>query len=264
MYYQKIIPIKPLQDYIRYFWVLEDVTDNETNKSFKIIPDGLPALIFQNEPNLFFDKEGNVMPQLFLYGQSTKYTEHIVTGCFGIMGVYLQPTALKTLFNIDAFELNNQNVSLEHVIDEPILEQLVNATSINEKIDIMTHFFLNLIQRIRGNNGKAEFASTLLQKGKTLKEIQVEMNISERSLERVIKQYVGMSPKMFSRIIRFQSGLNTLRQTDFRNLTELAYIADYFDQSHYIKEFREFTGTNPKNFLLSTNEHLVNFPLLKQ
>ncbi len=261
MFYQKIIPVKPLEDYIQYFWILEDFKDNETNKIFKIIPDGLPALIFQKGPNLFFDKEDTAMPQLFLYGQSTKYTVHKVTGCFGIMGVYLQPTALKTLFNIDAFELNNQNVFLEHVIDEPILEQLVDATSVNERIDILTCFFLRLIQRTKCNNGKAEFASILLQKGKTLKEIQVEINISERSLERLIKQYVGMSPKMFSRIIRFQTGLNTLRRADFRSLTELAYIADYFDQSHYIKEFREFTGTNPKDFMLSTNEHLANFPL---
>ncbi|GAB3422540.1 DUF6597 domain-containing transcriptional factor [Niabella aquatica] len=261
MYYQQIIPIKPLQDYIRYFWVLEDFTDDNTQKRFKIIPDGLPALIFQNEPNLFFDKAGKAMPQLFLYGQSTKYTEHKVTGAFKIMGVYLQPTALKTLFNIEAFELNNQNVSLEHILDEPILEKLVNAISVNEKIDIITHFFLNLIQQIRYNNRKAEFASALLQNGKTLKEIQVEMNVSERSLERMIKQYVGISPKMFSRIIRFQSGLNTLRQTDFKNFTELAYMAGYFDQSHYIKEFKEFTGTNPTNFVLNTREYLANFPL---
>ena len=264
MYYQKIIPIKLIQDYIRYFWVLKDFTDDTTNKKFKIIPDGLPALIFQNEPNLFFAKDGKAMPQLFLYGQSTKYTEHRVTGAFKIMGVYLQPTALKTLFCIDAFELNNQNVSLEYVIDEPILEKLVNATSVNEKIDIITHFFLNLIQKIRYSDSKAEFASTLLQNGKTLKEVQEEMNMSERSLERMIKQYVGISPKMFSRIVRFQSGLNALRQTDFKNFTELAYMADYFDQSHYIKEFKEFTGTNPKNFVLNTNEHLANFPLWKE
>ncbi|RAV29311.1 AraC family transcriptional regulator [Sinomicrobium soli] len=264
MYYQKLIPIKQLQDYIRYFWILGSSMDDNIHKKFKIIPDGLPALIFQNEPNLFFAKEGKAMPQLFLYGQSTKCTEHRVTGAFKIIGVYFQPTALKTLFNVEAFELNNQNVSLEHIIDDPILEKLINATSVNEKIDILTYFFLNLIQKIRYNDSKVEFASTLLQRGKTLKEIQIEMNISERSLERMTKQYVGISPKMFSRIIRFQSGLNILRKTDFKDFTELAYMADYFDQSHYIKEFKEFTGTNPKNFVLNTNEHLANFPLWKE
>src|SRR5690606_4171992 len=96
----------------------------------------------------------------------------------------------------------------------------VNATCVNEKIDIITHFFLDLIQKIRYNDSKVEFASTLLQNGKTLKEVQAEMNMSELSLERMIKQYIGISPKMFSRIIRFQSGLNTLRQSDFKNFTE--------------------------------------------
>jgi hypothetical protein len=129
-------------------------------------------LIFQNEPNQFFGRDGKAMPQLFLYGQSTKYTEHKVTGAFKIMGVYLQPTALKTLFSIEAFELNNQNVSLEYIIDEPIAEKLVNATSVNEKIAIITHFFLGLIQKIRYNDNKAEFASALLQRGKTLKKFK--------------------------------------------------------------------------------------------
>ena len=103
-------------------------------------------------------------------------------------------------------------------------------------------------------------ASTLLQNGKTLKEIQLEMNLSERTLERIIKQSVGLSPKIFSRIMRFQDGLNCLRQTNFENFTELAYQYDYFDQSHYNREFKEFTGTNPRNFILNSKEYLANFP----
>src|SRR5690606_35566649 len=108
-------------------------------------------------------------------------------------------------------ELNNQKVSLEYIIKEPILEKLVNAKFLNEKIDIITHLLLNLIRKIKRNDSKAEFASTQLQDGKTLKEIQIAMNISERSLERMVKQYVGMSPKMFSSIVRFQSSLDALR-----------------------------------------------------
>lgn len=260
MYYQEFLPIKSLQNYIRYFWVLEDFTNDLTNKLFKIIPDGLPALIFQEQLNFFFDKKGQALPQLFIYGQSTNFTEHNVTGNFRIFGVYLQPTALKTIFNIDAFEFNHQNIPLESVISDLTLEQLTHAISIEEKIKIISNFILKQIQKVKTNDKKAEYISMLLQNGKSLKEVQLEMNFSERTLERLTKQYVGISPKVFSRIIRFQSGLNSLRETDLKKLIELAYENEYFDQSHYIREFKEFTGTTPKNFILHANEKLVNFP----
>lgn len=256
MYYQKIFPIKPLQDYIRYFWILEDLGD----KTFKIIPDGLSGLIFQEEANLFLDNQQQVLPQMFLYGQTTYHSEQKAIGNFRNIGVYLQPTALKTIFKIDAFELTNQNISIDCLTTEPILEQLVNAISIDEKIDIISRFFLKRIHQVEYDTKRADFATMLLQKGKTLKDIQTEMKMSERSLERLIKQHVGISPKAFSRIIRFQSGLYALRQNDFNNLTDLAYQNDYFDQSHYIREFKSFTGMNPKQFIQQTNEHVENFP----
>ncbi len=86
------------------------------------------------------------------------------------------------------------------------------------------------------------------------------MKISERSLERLIKQYVGISPKVYSRIVRFQSGLQALRKNDFRTLTEVAYQKEFFDQSHFIREFRTFTGMNPKQYLHQTIEQVENYP----
>lgn len=260
MYYQEFFPIKALQEYVSSFWILEDFEDNSSLKFFKIIPDGVPALIFQDYANYFISKKGQTSHQLYLYGQHSKYTEYSIRGKFRTIGAYLHPTALKTIFNIDAFELSNQNIPLEDVVPENILEQLINTNSLNRKIEIISTFFLHQIQKVKNNRSNALFASELIQNGKTLKEVQFEMKLSERSLERLIKQYVGLSPKMFSRIMRFQSGLNNLRKEDFESLTKLAYENEYFDQSHYVREFKEFTGTSPKSYLLNTNEILRNFP----
>ncbi|WHT75212.1 helix-turn-helix domain-containing protein [Myroides odoratimimus] len=87
--------------------------------------------------------------------------------------------------------------------------------------------------------------------------------MSEKTLERLVKQYIGMSPKLFSRIMRFQSSLDLLRESKFKNLTTLSYQSDYYDQSHYIREFKEFTGVSPKEFIKSSDEQLINFPLFK-
>lgn len=256
MFYQKIIPVKRLQKYIRYFWVLEDCG----GKTFKIIPDGLSGLIFQERADQFFDREHRILPQMFIYGQTTHHSEQYAAGNFRNIGVYLQPTALKSVFNIDAHELTNQHIAIEDLTMEPILEQLAHAVSIDEKIGLISKFFLRRIERQDYSSEKADFGSMLLQKGNRLKDIQREMNLSERALERLISRYVGISPKSFSKIVRFQSGLNALRQKDFNSLTNLAYQNSYYDQSHYNREFKLFTGMNPKRFLQHSIERVENFP----
>lgn len=264
MSYKEILPVEALRDYVRYFWVLEDLEPALGVKNFKILPDGIPALIFQDIPNVFVDQENRTPPQLYVYGQFTKYTDQRVEGSFRIIGAYLEPSALKTIFKIDAIEVTNQNIALEDIMADSILERLLNAGSIDDKIRIISDFLLQQIAVLKYENQSAKFVSTLLQRGKTLRDVQQEMNISERTLERLVKQNIGMSPKMFSRIIRFQSNLNLLRNTEYKHLTELTYTSGYFDQSHYIREFKEFTGSSPKSFVLKTNEALANFPEWKE
>ena len=96
--------------------------------------------------------------------------------------------------------------------------------------------------------------------GISLPTVQNELNITERSLERYFKQYVGISPKLYARINRFQTALETLRKSNFDSLTDIAYQNNYFDQSHFIRDFKEFAGTTPKHFLHQANEQVANFP----
>ncbi|WP_164111835.1 MULTISPECIES: helix-turn-helix domain-containing protein [Sphingobacterium] len=264
MYYQEISPIKALQQHVRYFWVLEDTPTFKQPQHFKILPDALPALIFQDQPNQFFDQDDQAMPQLYIYGQFTQHSEHKVSGKFRIIGAFLEPTVLKTLFHLDAFELSNQNIALEDLVSDLILEQLVNASSAAEKITIISNFILDRINHAKYHDEKARYASFLIQNGKTLPEIQQQMNLSERSLERLSKQYIGMSPKLYARIMRFQSSLSILRHSSFHNLSTVAYQSNYFDQSHFIREFKTFTGSSPHFFLQNSEEKLPNFPQWKK
>lgn len=264
MHYQEILPIPALQPFIRYFWVLESREDQSTSKQFKILPDGIPALIYQDTPSLFRDEQEQVTPQLYVYGAFTTYTNQLVDGAFRIIGAYLEPTALKAIFKVDAADLANQNIALHDLVSTSLLDQLQNARTTQEKIGLLSDFVLQQIQTLRYENQKAKFASILLQSGKSIQEIQAEMNMSERTLERLMKQNIGMSPKLFSRIMRFQSSLELVKTTDFENFTSLVYTQDYFDQSHYIREFKAFTGTNPTHFLRHSNEKLANFPEWKK
>ena len=116
------------------------------------------------------------------------------------------------------------------------------------------------IEKRKIENENINFATTLLQNGLSLQKIQQELNISERTLERFFKQHIGISPKLYARISRFQSALENIRDPQFYKLTDISYQADYFDQSHFIRDFKEFAGASPTQFKLKANEIVANFP----
>lgn len=264
MKYQEFIPIQALQEHIQYFWVLEDFSSDSDIHNFKIIPDGVPTLLYQDVPNIVIDQKSNSSSPLYIYGQFTKYTDQELKGPYRIIGVYLKPTSLKLLFGIDASEFKNKNIALDDLVSNTVLEQLVNAATLDDKLKILSDFLLSRVQLSKCNNEKAVYASNLLKQGITLRDVQLDLNISERSLERLFKEHIGISPKFFSRIMRFQSSLDLYRNNAFSSFTDLTYQSDYFDQSHLIREFKEFTGVSPKSFLLQTEERLLNYPKIKE
>jgi len=264
MRYQEILPAPALQEYIRYFWILECDDKQEGLRQFKILPDGIPALIYQDLPNFFRDAQQQMPPQLYVYGPFTTYTDQWIEGAFRIIGVYLEPTALKALFKLDASELLNQTIAIDDLVNTSLLNRLQQAQSTEEKVELLAAFIQQQIHIVDYENKQAKFASIVLQRGQSLGEIQSQMNISERTLERLVKQHVGMSPKVFSRIMRFQTSLERLKTSNFDRLTTLVYDQDYFDQSHFIREFKTFTGHNPTQFLRYSKEDLANFPEWKK
>jgi AraC-like DNA-binding protein len=260
MNYQQILPAEPLRKYVRYFWTLEDDSLDYSHKAFKILPDGLPGIIFQENPKAFFDENNKQLPQLFLYGQTTQYTESKAISGFRNIGVYFQPTALKSIFGIDANELTDQYIDINDLTITNITDQLSSKNTYQQRIELLSAFFTQQADRQKTESEKVNFATIKLQKGESLKNIQSKLNISERSLERHFKQQVGISPKLYARICRFQSALENLRKMKFEKLTDIAHQSDYFDQSHFIREFKGFAGTIPKQFMIQANEQVANFP----
>ena len=81
--------------------------------------------------------------------------------------------------------------------------------------------------------------------------------ISERSLERYFKHHIGLSPKFYCRILRF-ANVFKLIQSDGFNWSDIAYLAGFYDQSHFIKNFKEFTGEEPSNYGFDA-QNMANF-----
>jgi AraC-like DNA-binding protein len=84
---------------------------------------------------------------------------------------------------------------------------------------------------------------------KSIQSLSQEVNLSRRQLERSFMATVGLSPKMFARIVRFQRALYRIENYHETSLTGIAYSSGYYDQSHFIKDFKEFSGLNPRQYL---------------
>lgn len=272
MKYQQLPPPEQLKPYVRYYWTLEYEDDHMLPHTFSPLADGCPGIIYQqSDTGVFFDREGKTLPPVFLYGQTIRPAHICLMGHFRMIGACLAPDALKAVFGLNASELTDTCTDLDAIATRcgvRLSEQMLYAFHLpaqltvlsaylgeerrrNEKhIDTLTQYALDLILRSGG--------------GITLKELQQKVNLSERSFERKFNQYVGITPKLFVKVCRFQSSLNQLQSNRYDKLSDIAYDNGYADQSHFIRAFKEFAGYAPYEFQRQSDSLADNFPLMKK
>lgn len=266
MEYRKFYPHQSLRQYIQYFWVLESRESCGESKIFSTIADGFPGIIFHHAVTGPSCQGNKVLPSLYLYGQTTQHTTIVSPGQFRSIGVYFYPHALQSVFGLNAHELTDTCTDLDlFAAKYRLREQLINEPDSLKCIRLISTFIEASIYHNRRRPEPAiQYAlnEIMRSRGNTpLTELQREVHSTRRTFERKFKNTVGMSPRLFYRITRFQAALNQLRSNSFTLLSDIAYEQEYADQSHFIRAFREFAGDTPNRFYKNTLETVENFPL---
>jgi AraC-like DNA-binding protein len=271
MSHQLISPPEILKPFVRYLWVLENDSNEMAPATFSALPDGCPGIMFQqSEKGAFCDNHNKKLPEIFLYGQTLEPAKMQSQGKLSTVGVCFHPDALKSLFGMDAHELTGACVDLlllQNKKGRHLTEKLWEAATIEQQINVLSAFLVSSIH----NNSAAHDAVTQYavseiwqMKGSvSLKDLQQKLRMTERSFERKFKQSVGISPKLFSRICRFQESLTQLRNNNYDKLSDIAYDNGYADQSHFIRSFKEFAGVSPIEYTKQLNEVTENFAEVK-
>lgn len=266
MKYHQFLPPPHLRDSIRYFWGLESAEPTDKPVHFITVADGSPGIVFQQSaqgPSFQGDKE---LPSIFLYGQSTSYTRIASPGTFTTIGAYFYPHALKSIFGFDSDELTDGCLNLDDFLSgSRLMDRLGNEVSVAGKVHVLSE---SLSQQASARGGRLHAATQYAlhrmigsQGNVSMKELHREMQTSERTLERRFRESVGLSPMLFARICRFQASLNQLRSRSYEKLSDIAFEQEYADQSHFIRNFKEFTGLTPRQFYRNTLETVENFPV---
>lgn len=247
-----------LSPFIKCFWLVDSEGDQTINKE-KIIPDGYPELIFHSGDPFRINIEGSwqLQGKSIIAGQikNSFYLEN--TGISKMFAIKFQPWALKVLFEIKMSVITNKVIDLPQKTEKlfiSIREIAISEQTFKEKVSRIESWFEEYIsnQSCRLTQKEKAVDYLIQKKGLVkLKDLQGQFHISERTLERYFKSAIGLSPKFYSRIIRF-SHIFQLIQKDSIDWADVVYKAGYYDQSHFIKNFKEFTGEDPSKYGFSS------------
>lgn len=256
MKYQIVEPNSDLALFVKCYWVLESPKEKTPSRN-TIVPDGCMKLIFHyGDLYRHYPEKGDsfLLPKCFLIGQLTGPYEVEPTGETGTFFVCFHPNGFHPFAPFSIKEMENTAVPLEKLFGEAgkeIGQKVLNANSTKERMDLIETFLLNRLtdKSTIDQILKSTVETILTANGQlSVNELSRQNNIHRRQLTRKISLATGLSPKQLSKTIRLQAALKTLLNQEVGSLTNLAYENEYFDQAHFIKDFKEFTGLTPKEF----------------
>jgi AraC-like DNA-binding protein len=252
MDFQIIKPPKSLERYVRFFWTVDFPDSISGQNLIRVFARRFPRMVFQhNNGHSSISKNGIIMPNSFLSGINTEPYLCKIDKSFSLTTVSFYPFAIKALFGIDAFELTDELPDFQNFAPKYLIEMLLNTENQKERIEIISNFLLKKINAISHNDIIVEQSLIWLNQNPiedSVPHLLEYFNISERQLERKFKTNMGLSPKQFLRVTRFEKALNMLHGNQFSSLTDLAFELNYVDQSHFIREFKEFSNYTPKEY----------------
>jgi len=261
MDYQTFTPDSDFESFIKLYWTL-NVPEDPASQKQRILPDGCIELIFTLGDDIkryTSEKHFIIQPRAMVLGQISEPFFIEPTGVVDTFAIRFYPSGFAPFTQIPIKDFANKETPISSVFGEAIAKNLesdiANATSTGERIQIVEKF-LSIQMRdadVIDSILKSTIDTILLTKGRVaINEILKDELSRRRQLERKFSQRVGISPKQLGRIIRLQETLKMLLSQPAGNLTEIAHENQYFDQSHFIKDFKEFTGVNPKEFYKDT------------
>lgn len=262
MDYQTFQPHLHLASLISCYWTLEVPADHNSQKQ-RIVPDGCIEMAFILGDDIKRYTSGNqfiLQPRAMVLGQTIEPFYIEPTGYVNTFAIRFYPYGFANFVTEPIKNLANKETPLGLLFDATIASELeqkiIKAKDAEERIDIVEEFFLERLndQSTVENIVKRTVDALLLAKGNTsIKTILQEDLSKRRQLERKFVKQIGVSPKQLGKLIRLQTALKMLINKEEESLTSIAYKSEYYDQSHFIKDFKELTGTNPKEFLGNEN-----------
>jgi len=264
MNYQTYKPHKDLAFLVKFYWTLEVPFDPQ-NKKQKIVPDGCIEMTFNfgDKIKRYTSETDFILhPNAMVMGQRTKSYYILPTGDVDTFAICFYPIGFVNFVKTPLDELVDKETPIAALFGQAeanaLEEQMIQAIDSLQRITIIEAFLLKKMNEKHTISHIVESTVDVLLKTNGTIPIHTILKddlSKRRQLERHFKKQIGISPKQLGKVIRLQASLNLLLNKKSETLTDIAYENEYFDQNHFIKDFKELVGVTPKEFV--GNEHMV-------
>ncbi|MDQ8054015.1 MAG: helix-turn-helix domain-containing protein [Pedobacter sp.] len=264
MNFIRLDPAPQLAHLIECYWIIENQSPD--GQPQKIIPDGFTELVFhyQNQFQININGQWEDQDKYLIAGQISRFFYLRDTGVAGMVAVKFKPAALTQLFGLTMQEFTDRTIALKDLSDpklNQLHQQILPYPGPETAKQIFDRFFIAMLPIAET---PINVALDLIFKRKglvTVKQLADEAQMGDRQLGRLFLKYIGLSPKYYCRIIRFNY-IYELIQDRKRPWAEIVYLSGYYDQSHFIRDFKAFTGEDPSSYAFDA-ENMANFFLNK-
>ncbi|MFY0591013.1 AraC family transcriptional regulator [Roseivirga sp.] len=260
MIFQQFRPTQRLQPFIKEYYLLEGNLGERVSDVF--FADGCIEIVFNLNIDFYRDKEKENWAKII--GQITKPLHIEAEGKGKSFGIWFTPHGFSRLAQLPLQSINDRAIALDNLFPQTLIENIgeyLESGDIKRLVsEINNYFELQIISRAATRKDK--LVSYAVQRLSTnerhiaIDKLAEECGVSLRYLQHVFLEKIGLSPKKLQRIIRFQSAIRVLNQNPLPTLTHTGYDVGYADQSHFIRDFKAFSGFTPSQF--QSNTQLLN------
>lgn len=258
--YRQYRPAAPLADFIECYWVHR--SPGNPLRQERLIPGGRVEMIFNfADPFRYLIHEdtpgGHLITNVHFMGQRDQlfFGRHI--GHTDMLGIRFKTGGLTAFTPVPVSSLLNRMIPAEDVLGTATKEweaALYEKKNDRDRLLFLDRLFLGMLgtRRHLPPEWHALRASLDLirnsPEGATLQAICHQTGWYYKKLERTFLKATGYTPKLYSRIVRFNKAIRRMHRQEDRSLTATAYECGYYDQAHFIKDFHRFAGATPGNF----------------
>ena len=264
-------PAPPLSDFVEFLWLYEGYT--RPHEKERLLPTGTFELIvnLNEDQSRIYDKEDHDkfrrLRGTLLCGVYSEYFVIDTAAQLAVMGVHFKPGGAFPFLRLPAGELHNLHVSLEDLWGasaNELRERVLEAPTVEAKFRTLEQALLEQAKLPLQRHPAVNFALQefhCVPYARTITEVTEQIGLSARRFIQVFHEQVGLTPKLFCRVRRFQQVLQFIHRAQQVDWADVALACGYFDQAHFIRDFQAFSGINPSTYLTQHNEHLNHVPL---
>ncbi|TWW01904.1 helix-turn-helix domain-containing protein [Chitinophaga pinensis] len=257
---QTFLPSDILKPYVKYYWVF--ATDQQSIND-AMYPSGYLELainISEGEVVSVLNDRYIDMPPVEVLGQLTAPARIIAGKQTTLLVTRFYPHATALFFPNRIVDFTDDSVDLLDVFKADAVDlhaHMMDQSTLTQKIGILDSFLVRQLIRSKKNLSQISLIESICRyagpggDGPDIAQLALRHGVSTRYIQKLFIDCIGITPRRFFNIRRFNKSLTLVRKAQ-ESLTSIAYECGYYDQAHFIREFKAFSGVTPSRFLQPT------------